>query len=204
MPYSFSLKNAFKDRKPKPGEEPKKVPQMFTFLAREGLATICGLQLCGLSAPGIPGDVQADERLPRRLRQEQNGKDVFALVKQHMSDSCLQQDPLLVFPQASIGETEAFLNRINSTLHVVQQSLEPERRAELLALAESISLDFPTMGRAVQYYKTLCDAGRVREGYPCLEFVEAGPKASFNYGQVQLGQRPPPPRPHELQVVFHR
>ena len=37
MPSSISLKNAYRDRKPKPGEETFKVPHSFTFMAREGL-----------------------------------------------------------------------------------------------------------------------------------------------------------------------
>jgi len=38
MPSNISLKNAYRDRKPKPGEEQFKVPHSFTFMAREGLS----------------------------------------------------------------------------------------------------------------------------------------------------------------------
>ena len=62
MPGCVSLYNAYKGRKQKPGEELKKVPQMFTFLRREGRAYskvycywIC-FHFCGMSScyPPIP------------------------------------------------------------------------------------------------------------------------------------------------------
>ena len=36
LPQSVTLKNAYRDRKAKRGEEQKKVPQSFTFIPREG------------------------------------------------------------------------------------------------------------------------------------------------------------------------
>ena len=38
MPGTVTLYNAYRGRKQKPGEEPKRVPQMFTFVRREGRA----------------------------------------------------------------------------------------------------------------------------------------------------------------------
>jgi hypothetical protein len=81
--------------------------------------------------------------------------------------------------------------------------MDPSRAQDLLLLAGQIESDFPAMGRAVSYYKSLVDAGRPRKSYEHLQFVEDGPQASARVGDVRVGQRPAPPRPHKLEVVFH-
>ena len=45
---------------------------------------------------------------------------------------------------------------------------------------------------------------RPRQPPPVLRFVEAGPHAGSRVGVVELGQRPPPPKPFHLKVKFHR
>lgn len=45
LPTSVTLKNAYRDRKAKRGEEQKKVPQSFTFMAREGWVFVFFLQV---------------------------------------------------------------------------------------------------------------------------------------------------------------
>ena len=147
--------------------------------------------------------IQKDERVPKRLRSDGASRDIFALVKQHMSSDALSQPPLLVYPEAYLGGTERFVNQINSTDNVVQQSLDDSRLQELAALADAMESDFSQMDRAARYYRSLLDESRPRIPYSRLAFVEAGPKANSGVADVQLGQRPPLPKPHWLQVRFH-
>ena len=153
--------------------------------------------------PVLPAQVDLDERLPRRLRQDGNGRDVFALVKMNMSDDVLSQKPLLVWPETFMSETEAFFSRLNHTREVVQQSMDEERVAELSRLADNLEKDFPHLRRGVQYYRTLLTEGRDRKPYSPLKFIDAGPSAGERYTNLQMGPRPLPPRPRLLQVVFH-
>ncbi len=153
--------------------------------------------------PGQGHGLQKDERIPRRLRTEGDSKDVFAMVKSYMSASTLIQPPLLVYPVAFQDSTEDYFNQINRTEEVVQQVLEPERSTELEALADAIEKDFPHMNRAARYYRSLIDAGRPRKPFARLHFLEGGPMAHARVPNVQLGERPPEPMNHWLQVVFH-
>ena len=152
----------------------------------------------------MPGNIQLDDNVPRRLRQEGCAKDVFALVKMNMSDSVLSQNPLNVWPEAFVSKSETFWNSVNNTGHIVQQHLDSERELELKKLYMAISNDFPHLNRSVAYYKTLLDSSRPRKPYAHLHFVDAGPNAAERIPNVQLGERPAPPMPHPLQVVFHR
>ena len=154
--------------------------------------------------PDIPGEVVTDERLPVRLRQAGRSRDVFALVKQQMSDLHLSQPPLLVFPESCISETEGFFNAANSTSSVIQQSLDPERCEEIQRLATAFKHDYKHLNRAAVYYGELTNPDRFRFPYPQLEFVAAGPSAHLRLAEIQLGARPPPPKPRHLQVTFHR
>ena len=156
--------------------------------------------------PAMPNGgvgVETEERVPRRLRGAGDRKDIFALVKGNMADSSLIQPPLLVWPESLLGATEHFWNRVNSTAETIQQELDPSRAQDLLLLADQIESDFPGMDRAVRYYRSLVDAGRPRKNYEHSQFVEDGPQASARMGDVRIGQRPAPPRPHKLEVVFH-
>lgn len=201
------------------------VPHSFTFMARKGqhkiivytevfievhmnvLKRLCRLlESFSRTRPDMPGQgvgIEKDERVPKRLRGDGQSRDVFALVKQYMSSECLSQPPLLVFPEAYIGGTERFFNQINSTQNVVQQALDSARGQELEALASAMESDFTQMGRAAKFYRSLLDESRPRIPYTRLGFVEAGPKADSGIADVRLGQRPPAPKPHCLQVRFH-
>ena len=152
----------------------------------------------------MPGNVVVNNPVPRRLRQDGEAHDVYAMVKMQMSDNVLIQEPLNVWPSAFLTVTESFFNKINTTRNVVQQSLDPERVVELETLRRAIEKDFPHLRRGANYYKTLVDSSRLRQPYYKLSFVESGPNASERIANVQLGARAPPPRPHCLQVVFHR
>ena len=75
-----------------------------------------------------PDVVEKDERLPRHLREDDFDKkrrDVFALVKAHMSDTVLQQNPLLVLPQTLMRATERFYNDANTTRKTFVGQLNP-------------------------------------------------------------------------------
>lgn len=159
-----------------------------------------------LSRPAMPNNgfgITTEENVPRRLRGQGDRRDIFALVKGYMSDTSLVQDPLLTWPQSLMPTTENFWNRVNVTDEVVQQSLDQSRVDELMLLADQLGRDFPHMSRAIQYYKTLVNPQRPRKPFAQLEFVNAGPQASTRASQMRLGARPPPPRPHRLEVVFH-
>ena len=157
--------------------------------------------------PGQGDGMQLDETLPRRLRRLRQGgdnKDIFCMVKQQMCDTSLIQRPLLVWPSNFVASTESFWNCVNSTNSIVQQSLEEVRTDELRRLADALEKDFPHMHRAVHYYRSLVSEDKPRKPYSTLKFIAAGPNAFDRVANVQLGQRPPPPRPRPLQVVFHR
>ena len=151
----------------------------------------------------MPGDVQVDDRVPRRLRGDGQSKDVFACVKMQMSDGHLSQPPLNVWPQSLLPTTANFWGRLNNTTHSVQQALESERSDELEKLQKAMARDFPHLNRAVAYYGQLLDASRPRKPFEPFKFVGAGPSAADRIPNVQLGEPAPPPKPHHLQVVFH-
>jgi len=155
--------------------------------------------------PGAGYGLDLDDHLPRRLRLEQGGnsKDVFCMVKATMADERLSQPPILVYPQCFLPATQGFFNRINDTNLLVTASLDQGRCEELSELAENIQKDFPHMQRGVAYLRSLMDGDRRWQPLPRLQFIEAGPAASLGLGNLQVGQPPPPPKPHRLQVVFH-
>lgn len=154
--------------------------------------------------PGHGVGLVTEERVPKRLRVLGNSKDVFCLVKLSMSDTTLCQDPLLVYPAGLEASTTHFWGRVSRTTNVLQAHLEDDRKDELKALSKAFMRDFPTLGRSVTYYNSLLDDNRPRQALPCLKFVEVGPHAGARVGAVELGERPPPPKPHHLKVMFHR
>lgn len=154
-----------------------KVPQSFTFMTREGqvetqqfvlrnkwltLAMSVGCIWSNVedyvpSPEGFPPDEQleTDERVPARLRGGSNGDlDVFALVRQHMSDGFLSQNPLLVMPQALKGETNYFMRMANSAPSI-NPWLNPERREELKNLADEIAVGLSTYGSCCDFLQEL-------------------------------------------------
>ncbi|CAL1162578.1 unnamed protein product [Cladocopium goreaui] len=187
MPTSSTLKNAYRGRK-SDEETNMKVPQSFSFMCREDM-------------PGQGHGIQTDDNVPRRLRTQGDLRDVFAMVESYMSDTVLIQPPLLVYPTAFQSSTERYFNEVNRTEHVVQQSLDSDRAADLAAIADAISKDFPHMERSVRYYRSLIDQGRPRKPYSRIGFLEAGPMVQPPMGNIQLGAEPPEPRNHWLQVI---
>ena len=86
-----------------------------------------------------------------------------------MSDSFLSQNPLLVMPQTLKGETDYFMRMANAAPSV-DPWLSPERQEELKHLADEIAVDFPHMGRAVTFYRSLLVENPSVEPYPRIKF----------------------------------
>ena len=121
-----------------------------------------------------------------------------------MADDRLCQPPILVYPESFLGSTENFFRRINVTNQFFTPSLEEARCDELLELAKNISKDFPHLSRGAAYLKSLTDPNRQFEECKPFRFIQSGPTAlNRGLGDLELGQRPPPPMPHKLKVVFH-
>lgn len=171
------------------------------------LILIQTISLVSCSAlPDMPGQghgLDLDQNIPRRLRSEGNLRDVFGMVKGFMSDQHLIQPPLLVYPESFLASSEHYFIQTNITGEVVQQQLEDDRIAELEALAAAMLKDFPHFDRVVRYYRTLIDMERPRKPYARLAFLDSGPFQRNGLNNVQLPERPPEPKNHWLQVVFH-
>lgn len=160
------------------------------------------IPLGGMANQGEP--IATDERLPHRLRDPNTWLDIFCCVKQNLSDTHLAQNPLLVFPQSLKSETESFINRINSAPSLTP-FLSPERKEELESLANEIEEDFPHLSRSLAWYRSLLvedNPGWLP--YPRLKFFEHVARAGNRWCDFNLGDRRPQPKPHALQVVFHR
>ena len=152
-----------------------------------------------------PGEeIETEERLPRRLHGDgPSDRDVFCLVKQFMSDGFLSQDPLLVLPNALKLESDYFIRMANRA-PAVDPFLSPERIEELRHMATEIAEDFPHMGRAVTYYKTLLVENPKVEPYPRIKFLGQVDRSNARWCKFNLGEQHPRPKPHALKVTFHR
>lgn len=120
-----------------------------------------------------------------------------------MSDSSLSQRPLLVWPESLAPASEAFFNRVNTCNDIVVQKLDPERSSDLEKLAAALEVDFPHLSRSVSFYRSLLNESRDRKPFSRLEFIAAGPTAANRLVAWELADPPLPPRPRQLQVVFH-
>lgn len=120
-----------------------------------------------------------------------------------MSDQFLAQDPLLVFPQTLKHESEEFLRRVNSVGSITPW-FSPERQEELQSISDEIEEDFPHMQRYVNWMRSMLRDDVTWEPYPAIRFLYNIPKSGQRWCQFNLGERVPRPKPHPLQVVFHR
>ena len=119
----------------------------------------------------------------------------------------LCQDPLLVWPSSLASNASSAFQRANDPrCPVIRCELDESRVAELRALRSAISRDFPQMTRVLGWYDTMINGSGVVERPPPLTFLRDARARRTDWSQFQLGQRQraPAPRPHELQVVFHR
>ncbi|CAK9032518.1 unnamed protein product [Durusdinium trenchii] len=194
MPNNVHLYGAYKDRKQKDGEERMAVPQQFTFIRRQDM-------------PSHGRLIPTEERLPIRLRNGGQDKDIFALTKLRMSSDHLSQDPLLIYPEGFLASTRHFWTRIanpDSDLPVVSPHLDAERCKELEQLCNQIEIEFPHMGRACNYYRSLIDPDQMRPRPTRFEFINLGPSADEQIGDVMLGEPGRAPKPYKLRVLFRR
>lgn len=83
---------------------------------------------------------------------------------------------------------------------------DDERKEEIRKLSANISRDFPSMRRAVNWYQALLQRTPEDqpEPYPALTFLRNAPAEGERWREFHLGPRPVPPKPRNLQVVFHR
>eukprot|EP00435_Cladocopium_sp_Y103_P000755 s2091_g1.t1 len=166
--------------------------------------TKSGAEVSGEAGCIPPGeDLEMDEQMPVRLRQDENQLDIFALVRQHMSDGFLQQNPLLVLPESLVDESRYFLANANSAPSIGPW-LSPERKEELKLLADELAEDFPHMQRAVSFYRSLLQEDRDLQPYERIRFLRNVARGGQRWCQFNLADRAPRPKPHVLQVVFHR
>ena len=155
--------------------------------------------------PGQGHNLQLEENVPKRLRSDGHGRDIFALVKLAMSDSELCQPPLLVLPHSFLRSTEEFFNKVNNDdCPMLRATLEDSRCSELNELAAQLASDYPHLARGVRYLQSLTQPDRPRTPCSKLQFVQVGPRGrALDVGNLRLNRQPPEPKPYKLQVVFH-
>ena len=194
LPSGITLKNAYRQRAAASDSAP--LPQTFTFMRRGFM-------------PRRAQGLQVSDRLPRSMRtddMETQDNDVFAMMKESMSDSGLCQDPLLVMPGGLLGESSSCLLTANSSdCPLVTGVIDADRLTELRAIQRALQKDFPHMRRAVTFYDTLlAGGGENLQSVPKLTFLEHAHRQILQPHAPQFGAQPKGPKPHELQVVFHR
>lgn len=191
-PNQVTFKNCFKVRKFEEGTDPIPVPHSFTYMARANMP---------YSGAGIP----KQERVPRALRGVDAGQDIFALVKSTMSSKSLCQDPLLCLPSSCQEQCEQFVLRAASGEDCPTRtwSIQPERLQELRLLSRVMVKDFPHRHRVIRWYQSMQE-GSNGGSLPQLNFLKNAPTLGANLHEYVLPPREAPPKPHQLQVVFHR
>lgn len=122
-----------------------------------------------------------------------------------MAAPALCQDPLLVMPAKLLHQSQALIRNANlPSCPVITATIDQERRDELRVLHRALQRDFPTMRRALAYYESLIRGDGTTQQVPELGFL----RHAAAHNQVDfpraLADRQPGPKPHELQVVFHR
>lgn len=161
---------------------------------------------------GLPEEgksMQLRDRCPRSWRADADDlDDVFCMVKATMACTSLSQEPLLVFPAAMEPASQKFLQEANSSRCPLRSyNIEAERWDELRLIRHALTQDFPHLNRAAAWYEEL-----LRNPQPMPKF-ENVPELSFLRHQsawqedvrgFRLQPRQLPPKPYELQVVFHR
>lgn len=197
VPNDVTLKNCYKVRKHDEHDASKvqtPVPHCFTFMKRSRM----------------PVQFEKVERLPTHLRSHDDQvamDDVFCLVKSELSSSSLSQVPILVLPGSLLGKSKRFLELAKSSDLLAKPGFEPERKDEIKRLAVALKRDFPSLRRGINWYETLLarsedtDVGQATH----LSFLNnINNVEELNHHDFQWAARPVPPKPHCLQVVFHR
>ena len=191
LPASISLKNCYRAR----GEDQAPVPQSFTFMRRGVM-------------PRRGQGLQVSDRVPRALRttdMDIADSDVFVMVKETMAASSLSQDPLLVMPGMLLRDSERCLEKANhESCPVVTAKRDRERHDELQAIYMALKRDFPHMRRGLAFYESMLRGDPSGQRVPKLTFLQRAHQQNQQRLPPELGARPQAPKPHELQVRFHR
>ena len=158
-----------------------------------------------LGLPHQGQDLELEERQPRAWGGHDSSRDVFCMVKQTMSCPHLCQPPLLVWPAALEPQSRQLFDVCNRPdCPTLGCTLKEERVEELRLLRDAIARDFPHMQRTVRWYSGMIDRSQGRTTPAFLSFLRHNTAHDLDDFNHQLGERPVPPKPHELQVVFHR
>lgn len=158
------------------------------------------------SIPDQGRNLELSDRVPRAMRAGNAMDDIFVMIKERMASDGLSQPPLLVLPGMFLEKSQQMLNRANDINCPVRTChLEQERRDELRTLKIALGKDFPQMNRTLAFYESMIASTRPSGRVPQLSFLRrASTDGRRDWGAVGVGQRPRGPKPHELQVVFHR
>lgn len=190
----MTLKNAYRARAVT-ADDFAPVPQSFTFMRRGFM-------------PRRGQGLQLSDRLPRGMRTADvdiADNDVFVMVKETMAASGLCQDPLLVSPGCMLQDSQRCLRTANNqNCAVVTAKMDQDRRQELQAIHRALARDFPNMRRALAFYEAMLQGAPSSQRVPRLTFIERASQQNQQPLPPRLDARPPAPKPHELQVRFHR
>ena len=131
--------------------------------------------------------------------------DVIVMIKETMADSSLSQDPLLVMPGMLLRDSGRCLEKANhESCPIVTAKKDSERHGELLAIYRALKRDFPHMRRGLAFYESMLRGDPSDQRVPKLTFLQRAQQQNQQRLPPELGARPPAPKPHELQVRFHR
>lgn len=159
-------------------------------------------------AAGFPRaeHVEANERVPRALRDGGSMQDVFVLVKATMASPGLCQPATLVWPAALRGEADRFLQRVHCTDKIQTSSFDEDRLGEFAELLTAFERDFPSLQRTHAYYRSLLsrDPNEQAQPFTDLSFLRNIASDAASLRDLRPPPRQVPPKPHNLQVVFHR
>lgn len=156
---------------------------------------------------GMPDEIEVSGRVPGAFKSGESGSDIFAMVKATMASKTLSQPPLLVWPSSMQDVSKKAVQTANGHgCPSVGCSLDTARRDELRLMLAGFRRDFPHMKRTMAWYQKMVDGLEEdsAKGLPQLTFLKDARASHFDFSQIQLGRGVPPPKPHELQVVFHR
>ena len=152
--------------------------------------------------------LQVSDRVPRALRttdMDIADSDVFVMIKETMAASSLSQDPLLVMPGTLLRDSERCMEKANhDSCPVVTARQDRERHDELKSIYMALKRDFPHMRRGLAFYESMLRGDPTDQKVPKLTFLQWAHQQNQQLLPPDLGARPPGPKPHELQVRFHR
>ena len=156
---------------------------------------------------GLPDQgqhLQLAERVPNAMKGGSPLDDVFCMVKETMASQALSQDPLLVCPSSLMPNNQQVFRECNRATCPLQTCrLTSDRKEELRLIRQNMARDFPHLRRSLAWYDLMIGADLPASRVPRLSFLTVG-RQHEDWGRMRLPQRSLGPKPHELQVRFHR